>query len=109
MSKELRILAAGALTVAALGVTSAAIAAKAPNPDSPAAVLSAAKSGLGAKLGPMLVNLSSEYKEAAATGTKAKDFKSANPALKTSGGTVAIDAYATNGNALVKSLRGLVA
>jgi hypothetical protein len=40
-------------------------------------------------------------------GYEAQDFKSANPTLKTPGGTVAIDAYATNGNALVKSLRGL--
>jgi len=107
MSKELRLLAAGALAAAALGVMSSAAAATAPTPDSPDAVLSAAKSGIAAKLGPMLSNLSSEYKQAAAAGTKSKDFKSANPTLKTSGGTVGIDAYATDGASLVKSLRGL--
>jgi hypothetical protein len=108
MSKEFRKFAVGAVAAVAIGAASSlAVAAPAPTPDSPDAVLSAAKSGTAAKIGPLLANLSAEYKEAIAQGTKAKSFKSSNRALHADGGSVAIDAYATNGPEFVKSLRTL--
>jgi hypothetical protein len=107
MSKEFRRIV-GVIAAVALGTASSfAMAASAPKPSSPDAVLNAAKSGTGAKIGPLLSNLSAEYKESVASGAKTKDFKSKNPVLKVRNGTVAIDAYAENGAAFVKSLRTL--
>ena len=60
-----------------------------------------------AKIGPILANLSAEYKEAAAKGVKPKSFKSTNGALRIGAGRIAIDAYATDGAAFTKSLRTL--
>jgi len=106
MSKEIRKFTAGVIAAVAIGAASSlAVAAPAPTPDSPDAVLSAAKSGTSAKIGPLLTNLSAEYKEAVARGAKVKSFKSSNRALHVDRGSVAIDAYATNGVAFVKSLR----
>ena len=108
MSKEIRKFTAGVIAAVAIGAASSlAVAAPAPTPDSPDAVLSAAKSGTSAKIGPLLTNLSAEYKEAVAKGAKARSFKSSNKALHVDRGSVAIDAYATNGVAFVKSLRTL--
>jgi hypothetical protein len=106
MSKEFRRVAGGVVAAVAIGAASS-LAAAAPTPQSPEAVLSAAKSGTSAKIGTWLANLSAEYQESVAKGVKAKGFKSKNPALHIANGSVSIDAYATNGAALVKSLRTL--
>jgi subtilisin family serine protease len=107
MSKEFRKITAGVAVAAALCAATLAAAAPVPTPDDPQPALSAAKSGHAAKLGPWLANLDAEYKEAVAKGTKSKSFKSQNKALRVSGALVSIDAVATNGAALEKSLRGL--
>jgi hypothetical protein len=105
MSKETSKLAVGALFALAIGA--APVAHAAPKPESPDAVLSAAKTGTTAKIGPILANLSAEYKEAAAKGVKPKTFKSTNKTLRIGAGRIAIDAYATDGAAFTKSLRTL--
>jgi subtilisin family serine protease len=107
MSKDFRRITAGIAAAVALGAASLAMAAPPPTPDDPLVIANAAKTGTSAKLGPLLTNLSAEYKESVAKGAKSKNFKSKNKALNVTGDSVAIDAYATNGAAFEKSLRTL--
>ncbi|HEX9773581.1 MAG TPA: S8 family serine peptidase [Steroidobacteraceae bacterium] len=79
----------------------------APTPDSPDAVLNAVKNGPNAKIGPWLGNLYEEYRAAVGKGIAAKAFKTTNPMVRVSKGSVGIDAYATDAAALTKSLRAL--
>ena len=82
-------------------------AAPAPTPESPDAVLKAFKNSPTAKIGPWLSSVYAEYQVAAGTGVTAKAFKSKYRPLRVSQGMVNIDAYATNGAALARSLRAL--
>ena len=84
-----------------------AVLAAAPTPDAPDAILDAVKTGPYAKIGPWLGNLYDEYNEAAGKGITAKAFKTTIPMLRVSNGTVAIDAFAVDATALVKSLKAL--
>jgi hypothetical protein len=79
------------------------LAAPAPTPDDPAAVLAETKQSPNAKLGPWLDNLYQEYQEAKAKGIADKNFRSANKALRVTRATVGLDAVATNGAALASS------
>jgi hypothetical protein len=84
----------------------AALAA-APTPDSPDAILNTVKNGPYAKIGPWLGNLYEEYKEAAGKGVGAKAFKTRNPLLRVSNGSIGIDAYAADAAAFTNSLKAL--
>lgn len=106
MAKGIRVAAYGAVFGMFVGTVPLALAA-APTPDAPDAILNSVKTGPYAKIGPWLGNLYDEYSEAAGKGVTAKAFKTKNPLLRLSNGTVAIDAYATDAAALVKSLNAL--
>ncbi len=105
MMKGIRVVACCAALSMIVGAVPAALAA--PTPDAPDAVLNAVKNGPHAKIGPWLANLYAEYREAAAKGVKANAFKTRNPLLRVTKGTVSIDAYATDATALTASLRAL--
>jgi hypothetical protein len=96
-----RSLAAG-LLLAGLSTAQAA-----PIPDTPDAILTAAKQGPYGKIGPFLGNLYDEYRDATGKGVNAKSFKSSDPYMHVADGTVAIDLYASNAAALTNSLRSL--
>ena len=83
------------------------LAAPAPTPDDPAAVLAETKQSPNAKLGPWLDNLYQEYQEAKAKGIADKNFRSANKALRVTRATVGLDAVATSGAALASSLKAM--
>jgi subtilisin family serine protease len=79
----------------------------APVPYSPDEIVNAFKQGPYAKIGPFLGNLAEEYREAAGKGANARSFKSTNPAIRVSNGTVALDLYANDSAKLVQSLKAL--
>jgi hypothetical protein len=105
MARVIRIAAVCAALAVIVGTVPAALAA--PTPDSPDAVLNAVKNGPNAKIGAWLGNLYQEYRVAAGRGVTAKAFKTTNPMVRVSKGSVGIDAYATDAAALTKSLRAL--
>ena len=105
MVRGIRIAAVCAALPMIVGMVPAALAA--PTPDSPDAVLNAVKNGPNAKIGPWLGNLYEEYRAAVGKGIAAKAFKTTNPMVRVSKGSVGIDAYATDAAALTKSLRAL--
>jgi len=106
MSRGNRI-AAVCMVVSIVVGTPALQAAPAPTPESPDAVLDAFKNSPHAKIGPWLSSLYAEYRVAAGTGVTAKAFKTKYRPLRVSQGMISIDAYATNGPALTRSLRAL--
>src|SRR6185295_3247653 len=63
-------------------------------------LLSAAKQGPYAKIGPLLGNLHEEYSRS----SNKKEFKTSNPTLKVHGGRVGVDLYATDAVALRQAL-----
>jgi hypothetical protein len=93
--------------LAALAAASPSTAAPAPRPDDPAALLADVKQAPDAKLGPWLANLAAEYRTARSKGGTDAAFRSKNKALRVSRGTVAIDAVASNGAALARTLRAV--
>jgi hypothetical protein len=104
MSKYLN--SAFALATAAVAFV-AAPAWAAPTPDDPLAALSESKNSPNAKIGPWLDNLYQEYVVAQGKGVRQQDFRTTNKALRVANGTVAVDALATNGAALTRSLRAM--
>jgi subtilisin family serine protease len=98
-------LAAG-IAVAALALASTAATA-APKPDDPSQFLAEFKQSPNAKIGPWLDNLYREQRQARGKGVAEDAFRTKNRALRTSRGTVAIDAVATNGPALVRALKSM--
>lgn len=66
-------------------------------------LLSAAKQGPYAKIGPLLGNLYEEYSRS----TSKKDFKTSNPTLRVQGGRLGLDLYATDAVALRQALASL--
>jgi hypothetical protein len=106
MSSYLRFAAINVVALTALGATTA-MAAPAPTPDDPAAILAETKQSPNAKLGPWLDNLYQEYQEARGKGVADKDFRSANKALRVTRATVGLDAVATDGAALARSLTAM--
>jgi hypothetical protein len=106
MSSYFRFAALSAVALTAIGAGSA-LAAPPPKPDDPAALLAETKQSPNAKLGPWLDNLYQEYQEAKGKGVADKNFRSANKALRVTRGTVGIDAVATDGATLARSLKAL--
>lgn len=106
MSSHLRLSLIPVAAVAALG-TGSALAAPVPKPADPMAVLQETKQSPNAKLGSWLDNLAQEYREASGKGVAAKDFRSTNKALRVARGSVGLDAMATDGAALARSLKKL--
>jgi subtilisin family serine protease len=105
MSIPVSLAALGAATLLA-GASLAANAA-APVPDDPLPALQQVKQSSTARLGPWLTNLHEEYRAARARGVADSDFRSRNRALHVVRGTVAVQALATNGGALARSLSAL--
>ena len=64
---------------AVLLLAGASQAQAAPVPDAPDEILTAAKQGPYAKIGPFLGNLYDEYRDAAGKGVNSKSFKSSDP------------------------------
>ena len=83
------------------------LAAPAPTPDDPAAILAETKQSPNAKLGPWLDNLYQEYQEAKGKGVEDKNFRSTNKALRVTRATIGLDAVATDGAALARSLKAM--
>ena len=106
MSSYLRFAAINVVALTAMGAGSV-LAAPAPTPDDPAAVLAETKQSPNAKLGSWLDNLYREYQEAKGKGVADKDFRSTNKALRVSRGTIGIDAVAIDGAALARSLKAM--
>jgi len=104
MSSYLRFAALNIVVLTAIGAGSAFAA---PTPDDPSAVLAETKQSPNARLGPWLDNLYQEYQEAKGKGVADKDFRSANKALRVTGATVGLDAVATDGAALARSLKAM--
>jgi hypothetical protein len=106
MIVKMRALSQCAAAMLLLGAASPLLAA--PVPDSPDEILNSFKQGPYAKIGPFLGNLAEEYREAAGRGAaSARSFKSTNPAIRVSNGTVALDLYANDSAKLVQSLKSL--
>ncbi|MDH5226089.1 MAG: S8 family serine peptidase [Gammaproteobacteria bacterium] len=97
---------AGALLAAMVAAVSAN-AAPAPVPDDPSAVLAEVKQSPNAKIGPWLDGLYAEYREARGKGVTDDQFRSANKKLRVADGRVFVQAMATDGAALGRSLRGM--
>jgi len=106
MPSYLRFAALNVLALTAIGA-GPVLAAPAPTPDDPAAILAETKQSPNAKLGPWLDNLYQEYQEAKGKGVADKNFRSTNKALRVTRATVGLDAVATDGAALARSLRGM--
>jgi hypothetical protein len=104
MSSYLRFAAINVVALTAMGAGSVLAA---PTPDDPAAVLAETKQSPNAKLGPWLDNLYQEYQEAKGKGVADKDFRSTNKALRVTRATVGLDAVATDGAALARSLKAM--
>jgi len=104
MSSYLRFAAVNIVALTAIGAGSVLAA---PTPDDPSAVLAETKQSPNAKLGPWLDNLYQEYQEAKGKGVADKDFRSTNKALRVTGATVGLDAVATDGAALARSLKAM--
>ena len=98
-----------ALNMVALTAISAGsvLAAPAPTPDDPAAILAETKQSPNAKLGPWLDNLYQEYQVAKGMGATDKGFRSTNKALRVTRATIGLDAVATDGAALARSLKAM--
>jgi hypothetical protein len=105
MKLTIRALAECATLLVLLGASAPLLAA--PVPDSPDEILNAVKQGPYAKIGPFLANLYDEYREATGKGVKSNSFKSSDPMMRVSNGTVAIDLYASDAAALTRSLKSL--
>lgn len=102
-SMQLRVLSTGALLALAAGPTFAE-----PVPESPDAVLAAAKqSPTAAKIGPILDHLYSEHLATRSAGVASQALARHRKALRVRDGTVGVDAMATDGPALVRSLQAL--
>ncbi|HXW09882.1 MAG TPA: S8 family serine peptidase [Steroidobacteraceae bacterium] len=106
MTTPIRVPATIAALVA-IATLAPAQAATAPKPDDPTSFLAAIKQAPDAKLGPWLANLAAEYRAARDKGVTDTRFRTKNRALRTSRGTVAIDAVANNPAALVRSLKAM--
>jgi Subtilase family len=104
MSSYFRLAAVNLVALTALGAGSVLAA---PTPDDPSAVLAETKQSPNAKLGPWLDNLYQEYQEASGKGVKSKDFRSTNKALRFTRATIGLDAMATDGAALARSLKAM--
>ena len=102
MARGLHVAAICAAATMIMGAAQAA-----PTPDAPDAVLNAVKNSPNARIGPWLANLHEEYQAAAARGVTEKKFRTRNPMLRVTRGTVGIDAYATNAAELRQALAGL--
>jgi subtilisin family serine protease len=78
-----------------------------PEPQDTEAVLSAFKQSPEAKIGPHLAHLYHGYLESARSGVAAESRRATSKALRVERGMVGIDAMATDGEALARSLRAL--
>src|SRR5215213_980075 len=106
MTSHLRLLAAGSIALLAFSAGTV-LAAPAPTPDDPGALLDSVKQAPNAKIGPWLDGLYAEYRQARGKGVTDQQFRSSNRALRVSNGMVSIDAMATDGAALARSLRAM--
>jgi Subtilase family len=106
MSSYLRFATLNVVALTAISAGSV-LAAPAPTPDDPAALMAETKQSTNAKLGPWLDNLYQEYQEAKAKGVAEKNFRSTNKALRVTRATVGLDAVATDGVALARSLKAM--
>jgi hypothetical protein len=104
MSSYFRLAAVHLVALSALGAGSVLAA---PTPDDQSALLAETKQSPNAKLGPWLDNLYQEYQEASGKGVKSKDFRSTNKALRVTRATIGLDAMATDGAALARSLKAM--
>ena len=78
-----------------------------PVPDNPDSVLAAFKKSPNAKLGARLDHLYAAYLESRRAGVTEQAFRDNNKALRVADGMIGVDAMATDGEALVRSLRAL--
>ena len=106
MSRHMRFIAAKIVALTVIGAGSA-LAAPIPTPDDPMAVLAETSQSPNARLGTWLDNLAREYDESRLKGVSEKDFRTTNKLMRVSRGKVGLDALATDGRALARSLRAM--
>ena len=104
MTRSMRFLLVS--SAALLAVAAGPILAE-PVPDNPDSVLAAFKKSPNAKLGARLDNLYAAYLESRRAGVTEQAFRDNNKALRVADGMIGVDAMATDGEALVRSLRAL--
>ena len=104
MTRSMRflVLGTGALVALAAGSVLAE-----PVPENPDAVLASFKRSPNAKIGPRLDHLYNRYLATRSPGAAAQAFTSSNKSLRVQDGMVGVDAMATDGPALVRSLQAL--
>src|SRR5512139_1908041 len=109
MTTSVRSFVAGATACLACAASTAALAALPPTPapDDPGPALAGVKQSPNAKIGPWLDGAYAEYREARGRGVTDSEFRSKNKLLRITQGRIAIQAMATNGPALVRSLRAM--
>jgi subtilisin family serine protease len=96
-----------AVSATALAVIGVGPVVAAPTPDDPNAVLVEFKQSANAKLGPWLDNLFEEYLAVRGKEIAGQQFRSSSKTLRVSNGMIAIDAVASDGAGLARSLRSM--